>query len=72
MANEETDLSTEIATNAQGFSEARGDSSSMKKHSLPDQIAADKYLRAKSAQASSGLGFVLRRIIPPGTTGLGS
>jgi hypothetical protein len=39
----------------------------MKQHSLPDQIAADKYLAGKRAMASPGLGLKMAKIVPPGT-----
>lgn len=67
--DDDTDLSSTIATNAQGPAEARGDSSSIRQHSLTDQIQADRYLRTKAAQRSSGLGLVFRRITPPGAEG---
>lgn len=44
-----TDLQTDIASNAQGPAEARGDQGSMRQHPLRDQIAADRYLAAKNA-----------------------
>lgn len=44
-----TDLSTEIADNAQGLAEARGDSGSARKHPIRDQIEADRYLAGKDA-----------------------
>ena len=63
----EQDLSTTINDAAQKPAEARGDSASVRAHSLPDLIAADKYLAEKSAAQSRGLGLRFGRIIPPGT-----
>lgn len=39
------ELKDTLLSNAQGPAEATGDEGSVKQHSLPDQIAADKYLR---------------------------
>lgn len=60
------DLSAAIAANAAGPAQASGDSSSVRQHSLPDQIAADKYLAAKRAQAAGGLGIKRFKLVPPG------
>ena len=35
-------------------------------HSLPDQIAADRYLEGKKATRKSGLGIPLKKLSPPG------
>ena len=64
-----TDLKTDIATNAQGPAEARGDSGSMRQHSLRDQIAADRYLASKDALADSAkktFGVRMGQLVPPG------
>lgn len=63
------ELEDTILENAQGPAEARGDSGSMKQHSLPDQIDADKYLAGKGALAdpkkkTMGVRFV--KLVPPG------
>lgn len=63
---EEHDLTDAIVENASNPAEARGDAASVRQHSLPDQIAADKYLRAKQAQAAGGTGIKFMRVIPPG------
>ena len=39
----------------------------MKQHSLPDQIAADRYLEGKKASRKKGLGIGLKKLVPPGT-----
>ena len=64
-----TDLSDAIQTNAEGPAKAAGDSGSMEQHSLPDQIAADKYLASKTAAATTGssLGIRLTKLSPPGS-----
>ena len=61
------DLEETIRTNADGPAEAHGDAGGMKQHSLPDQIAADKYLAGKRAAANPAKGFTRVKIVPPGT-----
>jgi hypothetical protein len=62
------DLEQNILDNASGPKRARGDSSEMEQHALPDQIAADRYLQSKKAtQQRKGLGIALRKLVPPGT-----
>lgn len=60
------DLSDAIRTNANGPRAAKGDSGSMEQHSLPDQIAADRYLASKKAAGGKGLGIRISKIVPPG------
>ena len=61
------DLSDIIQENAEGPAKASGDSGSMEQHSLPDQIAADRYLESKKAARRKGLGIQLKKLVPPGT-----
>jgi len=61
------DLDETILENAQGPAKASGDSGSMEQHSLPDQIAADRYLESKKATRRKGLGIALKKLVPPGT-----
>lgn len=61
------DLDQTIRENAQGPAKASGDSGSMEQHSLPDQIAADRYLEGKKATRRKGLGVSLKKLVPPGT-----
>ena len=61
------DLEDNIRENAAGPKRAKGDSSEMEQHSLPDQIAADKYLASKQASRKKGLGIALKKLSPPGT-----
>ncbi|GIW55547.1 MAG: hypothetical protein KatS3mg082_1951 [Nitrospiraceae bacterium] len=63
MAN---DLDTAIHDNAQGPAKATGDSGSIEQHTLPDQIAADKYLASKEAAKSKRRGLVFNKLVPPG------
>lgn len=60
------DLKDTIKDNAQGPAEARGDSGSIRQHSLKDQIEADRYLASRKAAAENRLGFLLVRLVPPG------
>jgi len=60
-------LTDTIIDNAKGPSKASGDSGSMEQHSLPDQIAADRYLESKNAARSKGLGIGMKKLVPPGT-----
>lgn len=61
------DLANTIKQNAEGPAEAHGDAGGMKQHSLPDQIAADKYLANKAALSSGSRGLRKLKIVPPGT-----
>lgn len=40
-------------------------------HSLPDLIAADKYLRARAAASDRRNGVRFAKIVPPGSAGSG-
>ena len=62
-----TELDIAIEQNAAGPRKAAGDSGSVEQHSLPDQIAADKYLESKKASRAKGLGIKLAKISPGGT-----
>ena len=61
------DLEQTISENAHGPAKASGDAGSMEQHSLPDQIAADRYLESKKAAKKKGLGIGLKKLVPPGT-----
>jgi len=61
------DLTTTIQTNAAGPKRARGDSGEMEQHPLPDQIAADRYLKSKAASQATGLGIRMTKLVPPGS-----
>lgn len=60
------ELDTTIRENAEGPSEATGDSGSMKQHPLRDQIEADRYLNSKQAARRKGLGVRTSKLVPPG------
>lgn len=60
------DLSNEIETSAQGPKRASGDSGSVERYSLQEQIEADRYLAAKSASKRADLGIRIMKTTPPG------
>ena len=61
------DLKDTIEQNAQGPRQATADGVNVQQHSLPDQIAADKYLAAKRAAATNpAKAFTRVKIVPPG------
>ncbi len=54
-----------IEQNATGPKKAQGDVGSVEQHSLPDQIAADRYLASKQAVRSRTKGLIITKIVPP-------
>jgi hypothetical protein len=60
------DLKDAIQENAVGPALAEVDGVKTQQHPLPDQIAADKYLAAKEAQANPAKAFTRIKIVPPG------
>ena len=58
-------LKDAIKENAAGPASAEVDGVKTQQHPLPDQIAADKYLAAKEAQANPAKAFTRVRIVPP-------
>ncbi len=61
-----TPLDQSIQENAAGPKKAQGDVGSVEQHSLPDQIAADRYLASKRAMQSKSKGIRLTKLVPPG------
>ena len=65
MADE---IENAIRQNAQGPESAEADGVKVSQHSLPDQIAADKYLAGKEAVSRNpAKAFTRVKIVPPGT-----
>ena len=63
-----SDLDETIETNAAQPRQASADGVSAQQHSLPDQIAADKYIESKrAAHADPRTAFTRVKIVPPGT-----
>lgn len=60
------DLSEQIETNAAGPRKASGDAGSFESHSLPDQIAADQYLRKVESANKRKLSIRVAKTIPGG------
>ena len=63
----ETGLENTIADNAAGPRRAGNETGSMEQHSIPDQIAADRYIESKKAVRQTGLGIKLTKLSPGGT-----
>lgn len=61
------DLDQTIRQNAIGPKRAKADAVEAEQHSLPDQIAADRYLQSKQAARGKGLGIATKKLVPPGT-----
>ena len=62
------DLDNVIKQNAEGPRQANVDGVNVQQHSLPDQIAADKYLASKTAVSKNpAKAFTRVKIVPPGT-----
>lgn len=60
------DLEQTIRDNAAGPSKTAIDGESVEQHPLPDQIAADRYLRSQQATRSKNLGLKFTKVVPPG------
>ena len=61
-------LDETIRENAKGPAEARGDSGSVKQHSLQNQIEADRFLASKQAVKSKQRGIRFTKLSPPGAS----
>jgi hypothetical protein len=55
-----------ILDNAMAPKKVTGDEGSVEQHSIPDQIAADRYKLAKQA-SRRGIGLKMTKLIPPGS-----
>jgi hypothetical protein len=64
-SSELTDKIQESATD--GIAKASGDTGSVEKHKLSEQIAADSYTRATKAAKRRRRGIRFSRAVPPGT-----
>ncbi len=63
----EAGLENTIADNAAGPRKAGNETGNMEQHSIPDQIAADRYIESKKAVRQAGLGIKLTKLPPGGT-----
>lgn len=67
MADDLDELNSKLMENATGPRSVSGDQGTVQQHSLPDQIAADRYLRSKDAvKKGRGLGLRFCKLLPPG------
>ena len=64
---ESEDLTDAIRESAGTAKRAKGDNGEMEQHSLPDQIAADRYLRSLAATKVGPKRLRLTKIVPPGS-----
>lgn len=64
MAEQKTDST--ISDAAQNPKRTAVDGTEVEQHSLPDQIAADRYLASKKASKLKGLAGLFRKLVPPG------
>ena len=64
------DISDNLAENAAAPKRAQGDAGSAEQHSLPDQIAADSYLRSIGALKKRRLGYRRVQLVPGGNADL--
>lgn len=62
-----TDLTEALVDNATGPKRAKGDQGEMEQHSLPDQIAVDRYVRNQAAASAGPRALRVSRIVPPGS-----
>lgn len=70
MSHEDPDVT--IANNLERPKKGKSDEGEFEQHSLPDQIAAAKFLNSseggkKGGKRSKFLGLGMRKMIPPGT-----
>jgi hypothetical protein len=61
-------LKDAILEHALGPKKVTGDAGSVEQHSLPDQIAAERFIESKKASRKQGLGIKLTKLSPDGTT----
>ena len=61
------DLTPDIETNAAGLKRATVDGNSAENHSIPDQIAADRYLQSQTARSGKRPGIRLFQLRSRGT-----
>ena len=55
-----------LQENALGPKQVQGDAGTVVQHSLPDQIAVDRYLASKRAMRSRTKGLGITKLVPPG------
>ena len=68
MADDDT-LADAIDAAARAPKKVQEGETSIEQHPLPDQVAADRYLRAREGLRNGGLGIYYKRFVPPGAVG---
>lgn len=63
------EIDDQIAKNALQPQAVTIDGQSFSEHSLPDQIAAAKFLQSQTAAQGANCGLRFSKIIPPGASG---
>jgi hypothetical protein len=58
-----------IRDNAAGLKKASNDAGSVELHSIPDQIAAERFTASKEAMTRRHRGLRISRIVPPAAGG---
>ena len=58
-----------IRDNAAGLKKASNDAGSVELHSIPDQIAAERFTASKAAMTRRHRGLRISRIVPPAAGG---
>jgi hypothetical protein len=58
-----------IRENALGLKKASNDAGSVEQHSIPDQIAAERFTASKEAMSRPHRGLRISRIVPPAAGG---
>jgi len=64
---DKSDIELQIEANAAGAASVSVDGTQTTEHSLPDQIAVDKYLRATRGRRRPGAGITFQKIVPHGS-----
>jgi hypothetical protein len=62
------EIADKIGTVPQGPASVQTDAGTVVAQSIPDMIAADKYLASRAAPAAGNRGLRFNKLIPPGTT----
>ena len=65
---EDTTITDAIAANAAGPAKASNETTSVEQHPLPEQIAADKYLKNMNAGAGTRVGIRIGKFTTPGAS----
>jgi hypothetical protein len=68
MACEDAETTSDAILSAlAGPKRVSGDAGSVEQHSIPDLIAADRYVRSRCGGANPRRGLRITKLVPPGT-----